>query len=116
VKELSEATRGNNVDLIGREESCSHTRSCFRPGAHCFLTGMQSRNGNTEHVFIPEMDSRLIGCFPWYVRKLLTPVYNCAQKKFTDPRDGCSLREMPFNISAGASHDQEQDSEHDYVE
>src|SRR5207244_7351577 len=42
---------------------------------------------------------------------LLTPVYNCAQIKLTVPRDGCSLWEMPFIISAGDSHDQEQDSE-----
>ena len=44
---------------------------------------------------------------------VLTTVYNCAQIKLTVPRDGCSLWEMPFNISTGASHDQEQDSEQD---
>src|SRR5258708_39866893 len=37
--------------------------------------------------------------------------YKCAQIKLTVPRDGCSLWEMPLNISAGDSHDQEQDSE-----
>jgi len=49
-------------------------------------------------------------------QKLLTTVYNCAQIKLTVPRDGGSLWEMPFNISAGDRHDQEQDSEQDYVE
>src|SRR5258708_35054121 len=44
---------------------------------------------------------------------VLTTAYNCAQIKLTVPRDGCSLWEMPFNISAGDSHDQEQDSEQD---
>jgi len=44
---------------------------------------------------------------------ILTTAYNCAQIKLTVPRDGCSLWEMPFNISAGDSHDQEQDSEQD---
>src|SRR5258708_1039640 len=44
---------------------------------------------------------------------LLTTVYNCAQIKLTVPRYGCSLWEMQFIISAGDSHDQEQDSEQD---
>src|SRR5436305_13191610 len=44
---------------------------------------------------------------------LFTTVYNCAQIKLTGPRDGGSLWEMPFNISAGDRHDQEQDSEQD---
>ena len=44
---------------------------------------------------------------------VLTTVYNCAQIKLTVPRDGGSLWEMPFNISAGDRHDQEQDSEQD---
>src|SRR5262245_41172135 len=44
---------------------------------------------------------------------LLTPMYNCAQIKLTVSRDGCRLWEMPLNISAGASHDQEQDREQD---
>lgn len=69
VEEVSEATGSNNVDLISSEESYSHTRCCFRPGAYCFLTGVQSRNGKTEHVFIPQMDNRLIGCFPGHVSK-----------------------------------------------
>src|SRR5579875_2320547 len=45
--------------------------------------------------------------------RVLTTAYNCAQIKLTAPRDGGSLWEMPFNISTGASHDQEQDSEQD---
>src|SRR6266852_2493212 len=44
---------------------------------------------------------------------VLTPTYNCARIKLTVPRYGGSLWEMPFNISAGDRHDQEQDSEQD---
>src|SRR5258708_1790918 len=47
------------------------------------------------------------------LKAILTPTYNCARIKLTAPRDGCSLWEMPLNISAGASYDQEQDSEQD---
>src|SRR5258708_40121368 len=44
---------------------------------------------------------------------VLTPMYNCARIKLPAPREGGSLWEMPFNISAGDRHDQEQDSEQD---
>ena len=55
----------------------------------------------------------VLTAFGGIVGTLLTTAYNCAQIKLTVPRDGCSLWEMPFNISAGDSHDQEQDSEQD---
>jgi hypothetical protein len=44
---------------------------------------------------------------------VLTTVYNCAQIKLTDPRDGSKLWERLFNIPTGDGHDQEQDSEYD---
>src|SRR6266516_4569363 len=44
---------------------------------------------------------------------VLTTVYNCAQIKLTDPRDGCKLWEMLLSIPTGDGHDQEQDSEYD---
>src|SRR5260221_3194807 len=56
---------------------------------------------------------RKSGCVCGPGEVVLTTAYNCAQIKLTVPRDGCSLWEMPFNISAGDSHDQEQDSEQD---
>src|SRR5437588_12758192 len=40
-----------------------------------------------------------------YALVVLTTVYNCAQIKLTVPRDGGSLWEMPFNISARGRHD-----------
>src|SRR6266516_1310592 len=47
------------------------------------------------------------------VTLVLTTVYNCAQIKLTDPRDGCKLWEMLLSIPTGDGHDQEQDSEYD---
>src|SRR6266446_8814964 len=71
-------------------------------GAFLIFTGVRMIFHKEEEVH-PERNPLLI----------LTTVYNCAQIKLTAPRDGCSLWEMPFNISAGDSHDQEQDSEQD---
>src|SRR6266487_3182714 len=48
-----------------------------------------------------------------FEERLLTTVYNCAQIKLTDPRDGCKLWEMLLSIPTGDGHDQEQDSEYD---
>ncbi len=56
--------------------------------------------------------SRQISRFQWLTKNQDEP-YNCAQIKLTAPRCGCSLWEMQFIISAGDSHDQEQDSEQD---
>lgn len=49
-------------------------------------------------------------------RVLLTPTYNCARIKLTDPRNGGTLWKMLLSIPTGDGHDQEQDSEYDYVE
>ena len=46
-------------------------------------------------------------------RKISTTVYNCAQIKLTDPRDGATLWKMLLSMPTGDGHDQEQDSEYD---
>src|SRR6266567_9038007 len=45
--------------------------------------------------------------------RLSTTVYNCAQIKLTDPRDGGTLWKMLLSMPTGDGHDQEQDSEYD---
>ena len=52
-------------------------------------------------------------CTMGSVQALSTTVYNCAQIKLTDPRDGGTLWTMLFSIPTGDGHDQEQDSEYD---
>src|SRR6266567_970915 len=61
-----------------------------------------------------ENHGRTIGALKHHpMTQVSTTVYNCAQIKLTDPRDGCSLWSMRFIVHQGGSHDQEQDSEQD---
>src|SRR6266516_4800961 len=74
--------------------------------AKAFITGKLENQANLLRYmakYRKETESEL----------LLTTVYNCAQIKLTDPRDGCKLWEMLLSIPTGDGHDQEQDSEYD---
>ncbi|SRR5712692_1343096 len=100
---------------VGR---ANYTRSLIGACPHCLqIEVRRGKIGTCSHVLTQWHNT------PTHLREgearsvnLLTPTYNCARIKLTVPRDGGSLWEMPFNISAGDRHDQEQDSEQDYVE
>src|SRR6266568_9630885 len=84
---------------------------CWCPRLHFRLLPSPLPGGSAFFRRIPPKSDRHLLLESPLQARVLTPVYNCAQIKLTVPRDGGSLWEMPFIISAGDRHDQEQDRE-----